>query len=84
MRSELSCLTIRLNTAGPGLVSQITQQETAEAREVSSRRATKRGRPKSERKKLDGELFKRLKADSSAEVDRHDFQQNGPFPSTAT
>ena len=50
-------------------------QEIAEACEVSSRRATKRGRPKSERKKLDGELFKRLLADSSAEVDRYDFQQ---------
>jgi len=50
-----------------------SQQETAEVCEVSSRRAAKRGRPKSERKELDEELFKRLKADSSGEVDRHDF-----------
>ena len=47
-------------------------QEAAEACEVSSRRATKRGRLKSEQKKLDGELFKRLMANSSAEVDRYD------------
>ena len=42
---------------------------------ASSKRGVKRGRPKSERKKMDAELFKRLKADSSDEIDRHDFQQ---------
>lgn len=39
------------------------------------KRGVKRGRPKSERKQIDAELFKRLKADPSEEIQLHDFQQ---------
>ena len=46
-----------------------------------SNKGTKCGRPKSERKELDGELFKRLKNrkgspnEDDDEIERHDFQR---------
>lgn len=63
---------------GEHLRGQATSSSKASPRPetaASSKRGVKRGRPKSERKKMDAELFKRLKADSSNEIDRHNFQQ---------
>lgn len=53
---------LRGQAASPSEAS--SRPETA----ASSKRGVKRGRPKSERKKMDAELFKRLKADSSNEL----------------
>ncbi len=63
-----------LGGQGANLSEASSRPENTE-KAASSKRGVKRGRPKSERKQMDAELFKRLKADPSEEIQRHDFQQ---------
>lgn len=71
--SQVVLVSVGEHLGGQGASSSEASSRPEKA--ASSKRGVKRGRPKSERKQMDAELFKRLKADPSEEIQRHDFQQ---------
>ena len=70
--SQVVLVSVGEHLGGQG--ASLSEASSRPEKAASYKRGVKRGRPKSERKQMHAELFKRLKADPSEEI-RHDFQQ---------